>query len=91
MLESNFVDLGKQNFYGCAWSSLLCMGFLYLQSTGSRRVGLSTSWCTGLFAPRYVEYFQTRDQTCVPCTGKQILNCWTAGKSLDCDVICHFV
>ena len=30
-------------------------------------------WLTGLFAPRHVESSQTRGQTPVPCTGKQIL------------------
>ena len=29
--------------------------------------------CTGLVAQRYASYSQTRDQTCVPCIGRQIL------------------
>ena len=31
----------------------------------------------GLVALRHVEFSQTRDQTCVPCIGRQILNHWT--------------
>ena len=35
-----------------------------------------------LVAPCYVGFFssQTRDQTCVPCIGRQILNHWTSRK-----------
>ena len=32
-----------------------------------------TLWNTGFVAPRHVESSQTRDQTRVPCTGRQIL------------------
>ena len=31
-----------------------------------------------LVAPRYVESSRARDQTCVPCIGRYILNHWTA-------------
>ena len=31
-------------------------------------------WCTGLVALRHVGSSQTRDRTCVPCIGRQILN-----------------
>ena len=31
----------------------------------------------GLVAPKHVESSPTRDQTHVPCIGKQILNHWT--------------
>ena len=34
-------------------------------------------WHTGLVAPRHVGSSQTRDQTCVPCIGRWILNYWT--------------
>ena len=30
-------------------------------------------WHTGLVVPQHVESSQTRDQTCVPCIGRQIL------------------
>jgi len=42
----------------------------------------SELWCVGLAALHYVESFWTRDQTCVPGTGRRILNHWTPGKSL---------
>ena len=32
----------------------------------------------GLVIPQHVESSQTRDQTHVPCTGRQIINHWTA-------------
>ena len=35
---------------------------------------------TGLAVLQYVESSQTRHQTRVPCTGRQILNPWTARK-----------
>ena len=34
---------------------------------------IQESWYTGLPPPQHVGTFQTRDQTCVPCTGRQIL------------------
>ena len=37
-------------------------------------------WCTSLVAPWHVESSLTRDQTCVPCVGRQILNQWTTGE-----------
>ena len=33
-----------------------------------------SSWHTDLVAPRHVGSSQTRDRTCVPCIGRQILN-----------------
>ena len=62
----------------CAGSSLQCMGFplswlLLLQSVG-------------FVAPWHMGSSQTRNRTCVPCTGRWILNLWTTkkkkGKSL---------
>ena len=35
------------------------------------------SWCMGSVAPWYVRSSQTRDQTHVPCSGRQIPNHWT--------------
>ena len=44
-------------------------------STGSRVCGFSSCWWhMNLVAPRQVESSQTRDQTCVPCMSRQILN-----------------
>ena len=39
-------------------------------------------WCMGLVALRHVGSSQTRDQTCVPCTGMWILNHWTTREVL---------
>ena len=41
------------------------------QSTGSVAV-----------TPRHVEWYQTRDRTCVPCIGRQSLNPWTTREVL---------
>ena len=41
----------------------------------------------GLDAPQYVEYSQTRDLTCVPCTGRRILNAWTTREVLKLNLI----
>ena len=65
-------------FSGCAsggYSSLRCAGFslrwlLLLQSTGSRRAGSVVV----AHAPRHVGSSRTRDQSRVPCIGRQILN-----------------
>ena len=38
-------------------------------------------WRTGLVAPWHVGSFWTRDQICVPCLGRWILNHWPPGKS----------
>ena len=51
----------------CTGSSLLCMGFsLIAESRGM-----------GSVAPQHVGSSWTRDQTCVPYTGREILNHWT--------------
>ena len=52
------------------YSSLQCAGFSYC------RVQAQQLWHTGLVAPRHVEFSLTKDQTCVPCIGRQILNHW---------------
>ena len=68
------------------YSSLRCTGFwlqwlLLFQSTGSRHAGFSSCstwaqqlWHVGLVVLRHVGSSQTRDGTCVPCTGRRILN-----------------
>ena len=45
-----------------------------LRSCGSWALELRLSLRhKGFVAPRHVESFQTRDQTCVPCIGRQVL------------------
>ena len=46
-----------------------------LRSTGSR--GMWASAVVVQSCPWYVESSQIRDETCVPCIGKWILNYWT--------------
>ena len=54
-------------------------GLLALRSTGSR-IQAHYLRCSGFVAPWHVESSWTRDQTHVPCFGRQILNHWTTGK-----------
>ena len=60
----------------CSAQPSHCDGFscCAAQALGHR---LQQLWHTGLVAPQHVGSSQTRDQTCVPCTGRQILNHWT--------------
>ena len=58
--------------------------FLLLGSTSSRAHRL-LSWQlmhSSLVAPQDVRPSQTRDRTCVPCIGRQILNHWTTREAL---------
>ena len=87
-LFSRCSELGL--LFSCG--SLCSTGFslrwlLLLWNTGSRHMGLSSCsswaqqlWCTGLAAPWQVKSSQTRNQTCVPCIGRWILNHWTTGE-----------
>ena len=70
------------------YSLLQSMGFslqglLWLQSTGSRHSSFSSCsswaqqlWHMSLVALWHVESSWTRDQTCIPCTGRWILIPW---------------
>ena len=44
---------------------------------GSRVSGLQELWYMGLVASQYMGASWIRDQTRVPCIGRQILNHWT--------------
>ena len=57
-----------------------CGGFSCCWALGSRACGLQYLWCTGLVVPQHVGSSWTRDQTHVPCTGRQILNHCTTGE-----------
>ena len=50
---------------------------LFLQSVGSRALGLQQLGLQGLVGPWYVGSSPTRDHSLVPCIGRQILNQWT--------------
>ena len=54
---------------------------LFLRSTSSRAPAKQL-WPTGLAAPRHVEISWTRDQTCVPCIDRWILNHWATREAL---------
>ena len=61
--------------WGCSplrYTRLLIAVAPLLQSTGSRCVGSSSRWCTGLVAPQHGGSSQPR--TPVPCIGRWILN-----------------
>ena len=68
---------------GC-YSALPCTGFslqwlLLFRSLGSRAQAQQL-WYMGLVDPCNVGSSRTRDWTCVPCIGRQILNHWTPRK-----------
>ena len=54
--------------YSCAAQAFLSSGF---PCCVARALG-----CEGLIASWHMPSSQTKDQTCVPCTGRQILNHW---------------
>ena len=58
----------------CAGFSLLQLLLLQSTSFGAQAQYLC---CLSLVAPRHMVSSQTRDQTCVPCTGRWILYHWT--------------
>ena len=60
---------------------LKACGLTYLQLLGSRAQAQEL-WCANLDASSRVGSSQTRDQTHVPCAGRQILNPEPPGKSL---------
>ena len=69
----------------CAGFSLWRLGWLW--SAGSRLLGLWL-WHMGSVVPRRVGSSQTRDGTCVPCLGRQILSHWTTREvQLGCFLI----
>ena len=59
--------------YNCAWSSL--------QSTSSKMFGFS-NYVMQTYLPHGMWDLSslTRDQTCIPCIGRQIPHHWTTGK-----------
>ena len=65
--------------FGCAWSSL--------QSTGSRMFGFS-SCIMQTYLPHGMWDLSslTRDQTCIPCIGRQIPHHWTTRKVSSVDL-----
>ena len=72
----NFSLMG----FSCSLRALCCgVWALWVESSASR-AGL-ISYCMGLAGYSMQNLNSpTRDQTCVPCIGKQILNHWTTGE-----------
>ena len=81
--------------FGCAGSSLLCAGFLWLWCMGvslwwplllwsrSSRAPSQSLCHVGIIALGHMESSQTGDQTYIPCNDRQILNHWTTKEVLD--------
>ena len=65
---------------GCLGFSNCCTRAQWSQLVGSR-VRAQKLWRTGLVAPWQVESSRTRDWTCVPCIGRQILIHCTAREA----------
>ena len=59
-----------------AWTSH-CSCFFCCGARALGRVGSVVVWLPGLVASRQVESSRKRDETCVPCSGRQIPNHWT--------------
>ena len=91
LFKKKNVFLAAQGLHCCSRLSLavesggsslvVVCGFLtevasLLQSMGSRAPGL-TSCGTQLVTPWHVGSSRTRDQTCVLCIGRRVLNHWT--------------
>ena len=72
----NFSLMG----FSCSLRALCCgVWALWVESSASR-AGL-ISYCMGLVGySTQILNSPTRDQACVPCIGKQILNHWTTGE-----------
>ena len=68
--------LSLQRLPGCT-ARILGLWAQQSQLTGSRAQAQQL-WCRGLAVPQHVRSSQTRDQTHVPCTGRQIfIHCIT--------------
>ena len=62
------------------WASY-CRGFSPCRAQ-ALRVQTQKLWCIGWLSSRHVGSSCTRDQTCVPCIGRQIPNHWTTREIL---------
>ena len=86
-----FASCGEQGLHPRCSEGFSLWHLLLLRSTGSTRTGFRSCslWslkylgCTGLAVLQHVESSQTRDQTHVPCIGRQIPNHWTTREAPD--------
>lgn len=86
LVSSSVTGFGLHRFFffffnfGLTESWLWCMGFSLVATRGgfsscdTRALLLCNIW--DLCSP-------TRDQACIPCLGRRILNCWATRESLD--------
>ena len=81
LLHRLFSCCGERWTGVVVWGFLIAVAYLIVEH-GSRVCGLQQLCCMGLAALQYVEFSQTRDRTCVPCTGRRILNHWTTREVL---------
>ena len=68
-------------YFWLPWVFVAVHGFLLLWSTGSRHLG-SVVVAKDSVAPKHMASSQTRNQTNVPCIGRQILNHCATRKGL---------
>ena len=97
-----FLQIFKILIFDCAGSVAMCRlslvtvhGHLIevaslVAAHSSRARGLQQLWHMGLVALWHVESSWTRDQTCVPCIGRQIFNHWTTREVQTHSFICSF-
>ena len=75
--NSLFWPFFKKKYFCLSWI-FVAMSRLSLVAVQ----GLLLLWCMGLIVPPYAEFSQTRDRTCAPCIGRQILNHWTTYREV---------
>ena len=74
-LFSSCSDRGLRS--SCSAQASHCVGFSCFRAQVLGCPGLSSCGTQLLVAPQPVRSSQTREQSCVPCIGRQILNHWT--------------
>ena len=72
-----FSSLASRGYSLVAVHGLLNAGASLVAEHRLQACGLQQPWLMGLVALQHVRSSWIRDQTCVPCTGRQILNHWT--------------
>ena len=72
LLHTGFLQLWRLGAPLQLQGTILLCWLLVLWSAGSRE----QLWHTGSAAPQYVKSSQSRTESCVPCTGRWILNHW---------------
>ena len=83
-----FANCSEQGLLsGCTVRASHCNDFSCCRARTPERAGFGSCgvwaqllWNTSPAAPRQVESSQTRDRTCIPCTGGRILNYWTSAR-----------